>query len=33
LAQIQKQFASWTFNSNCVPNLNLLPKGTLFIMS
>jgi hypothetical protein len=31
LAQIQKQFACWIFNSIFL-NLNLLPKGKLFIM-
>jgi hypothetical protein len=32
LAQIQKQFVSWIFNSNSVSNLNFHLKGTLFIM-
>jgi hypothetical protein len=29
-AQIQNQFVSWNFNSNCVWNLNLPPNGNLF---
>jgi hypothetical protein len=32
LAQLQKQFALWIFNSNFVLNLNLHPKGKLFTM-
>jgi hypothetical protein len=30
--QIQTQFATRIFNSKFVWNLNLLPKGTLFLM-
>jgi hypothetical protein len=29
---IQKQFASWNFNSNSVWKLNLLPKGKMSTM-